>query len=171
MGKLLVLAGVALILVVGATQVGELQSGLASLKSYVSLEEVNEALETVAERAERTAFFARANRVCAGNDQARLPSALPRKPARFVRMLRRLVRDEQATLDDLSKLEPPQSLESTFARFLDDRREMLAAADRLVRALEGRDRFASMCALRAVARTSSTVNAYARAQGMPACEM
>jgi hypothetical protein len=171
MGKLLVLAGVALMVVVGATRVGELQSGLASLKSYVSLDEVNEALETVAERAERTAFFARANRVCAGNDQARLPSALSRKPARFVRILRRRVRDEQATLGDLSELEPPQSLESTFARFLDDRREVLLAADRLIVALEARKRSASLRALREVARTSSTVNAYARAQGMPACEM
>jgi hypothetical protein len=171
MGKLLVLAGLALALAVAVIWVGALQSGLASLKSYVVYGEINEALKPIAERARRTAFLATANQVCAEQKQVRLTTVLPRKGAELIGPLRRLVRDEEETLADLSELKPPDGLEPAFARFLDDRKDVLAAADRLVRALEGRDRSASVRALEEVGRTSSSVNTYARAHGMPACEM
>lgn len=153
--------------------VGALQSGLVSLKSYVVYGEINEALQPIAERAKRTAFLATANQVCAEQEQeqVRLTTVLPRKGAELIGPLRRLVRDEEETLADLSELKPPDGLEPAFARFLDDRKDVLAAADPLVPALEGRDRSASVRALADVARTSSRVNTYARAHGMPACEM
>ena len=172
MGKLLVLALVAIAVAVGATRVDEVHSRLASLQTYVLDKSIRSGSPKPGNgRAEWIAFAVTANRICADHGKADLSGPKPRNASQVVRVMRRMARAEKATLAGLSQLEPPVSYEQGFVGFLNERKNVLLAVKRVSRSFEAGKRSTYERGMRDLARSSSNVNTYAVTAGMWSCQM
>jgi hypothetical protein len=171
-GKLLVLALVAIVVAVGATRVDDVHSRLASLQTYVLDKSIRGGSPKPRNgQAEWVAFAATANRICADHGEADLSGRVPRNASQVVRALRRMVRAEKATLAGLSQLEPRASYKLGFAGFLNERKNVVLAVKRVIRTAKAGKRSAYERGLRDLARSSSNVSTYAVTAGMWSCQM
>jgi hypothetical protein len=175
MVKGLVLAAVvgAAVLVAAATGgIDELRSQLPDLRKPFN--EVNDALKGAQDRERQwDNVVKRANSICARYPQGGfvLKPALPSNRGQYVRAIG-IERDrERAIQSELDVLLPPANYGRPYSLFLHNRRDVLAALERVQRATREKNRANHVDAARVLMQKKRFIDHYAETVGMPACAL
>jgi len=113
----------------------------------------------------------RANSICARYPQGGfvLKPALARNRGQYVRAIGIELERERAIQSELGVLLPPPNYERPCSLFLHNRRDVLAALERVQRATREKNRANYVDAARVLAQKERLISTYAETVGMPAC--
>jgi hypothetical protein len=173
MVKGLVLAAVVggAVLVAAATGgIDELRSQLPDLRKPFN--EVNDALKGAQDRERQwDNVVKRANSICARYPHGGLvlKPALPSKRGQYVRAIGIELDRERAIQSELDVLLPPANYERPYSLFLHNRRDALAALERVQRATREKNPANHVDAARVLTQKKRFIDHYAETVGMPAC--
>jgi hypothetical protein len=173
MVKGLVLAavvGTAALVAAATGGIDELRSQLPDVRKPFN--EVNDALKGAQDRKRQwDNVVKRANSICARYPQGGfvLEPALPPNRGQYVRAIGIKLDREGAIQSELAVLLPPPNYERPYSLFLHNRRDALAALERVQRATRAKNRANYVDAARVLTQKERFIRTYAETVGMPAC--